>query len=63
MERSDRNVLQGTFCFQLSTVFSSTVTFRLRRWSPRGHILKSLASKPQVLENCPVIGLRITLFF
>ena len=21
MERSDRNVLQGTFCFQLSTVF------------------------------------------
>ena len=30
-----------------------------QRWSPlgrpwpRGHILKSLASKPQVLENCP----------
>ena len=44
VERSDRNVLQGTFCFQLSTVFQlhrvgqrcfgilalySTVTFRL----------------------------------
>ena len=28
------------------------------RRSPRGHILKSLAlaSKPQVLENCPVLG-------
>ena len=32
---------------------------------PRGHILKSLAlaSKPQVLENCPVRGLRTALFF
>ena len=31
-----------------------------QRWSPRGHILKSLAlaSKPQVLENCPVLGSR-----
>ena len=28
------------------------------RGHPRGHILKSLAlaSKPQVLENCPVLG-------
>ena len=26
---------------------------KYQRWSPRGHILKSLASKPQVLENCP----------
>ena len=32
-----------------------------QRWSPRGrpwhrgHILKSLASKPQVLKNCPVL--------
>ena len=40
-------------------------------WSPRGrpwsrrYILKSLAlaSKPQVLENCPVLGLRTALFF
>ena len=31
-------------------------------WS-RGHIFKSLASKPQVLENCPVLGLRTALFF
>ena len=45
-----------------------------QRWSPqgrpwpRGHIFKSLvlalASKPQVLlENCPVLGSRIALFF
>ena len=39
-----------------------------QRWSsrgrPRGHILKSLAlaSKPQVLENCPVPGSRTVLF-
>ena len=47
-----------------------------QRWSPRGrpwprgHILKSLASKvkslasrPQVLENRPVLGSRTALFF
>ena len=42
-----------------------------RRWSPRGrpcpreHILKFLAvaSKPQVLENCPFLGSRTALFF
>ena len=44
------------------------------RGRPRGHILKSLASKvkslalalasrPQVLENWPVLGLRTALFF
>ena len=35
------------------------------RWSPRGHILKSLAlaSKPQVLKNCPVLGSKSALFF
>ena len=36
------------------------------RGRPRGHILKSLAlalaSKPQVLENCPVLGSRTVLF-
>ena len=34
------------------------------RGRPRGHILKSLAlaSKTQVLENCPVLGSRTTLF-
>ena len=44
------------------------------RGRPRGHIFKSLAlaskvkslalaSKPQVLENCPVLGSRTALFF
>ena len=39
-------------------------SLRGRPW-PRGHILKSLAlaSKPQVLENCPVLGSRTALFF
>ena len=41
---------------------------RRRPWPPgrpRGHIFKSLAlaSKPQVLENCPVLGSRTELFF
>ena len=36
-----------------------------QRWSPRGHIFKSLtlASKPQVLENCPILGSRTARFF
>ena len=40
-----------------------------QRWSPRGrpwprgHILKSLASRPQVLENWPVLESRTALFF
>ena len=40
-----------------------------QRWSPqgrpwpRGHILKSLASRPLVLENWPVLGSRTALFF
>ena len=35
------------------------------RGRPRGHILKSLAlaSRPQVLENWPVLGSRTALFF
>ena len=57
-----------------------TCVCRTQRWSsrgrpwPRGHILKSLASKvkslalalasrPQVLENWPVLGSRTALFF
>ena len=65
MERFDLNVFQGTFCLQLSTAFQfyCTVTFRLQRWSPRGRILKSSASKLQVLENCPVFGSRTAVFF
>ena len=50
------------FVFSFQVFFSSTDTFRLQRWSFRGHILKSLASKPQVLENCPVLGLRTAVF-
>ena len=45
-----------------------------QRWSPREHILKSLAlaskvkslalaSRPHVLENWPVLGSRTALFF
>ena len=49
-------------------IFPSVI---FQRWSPRGrswprgHIFKflALASKPQVLENCPVLGSRTALFF
>ena len=45
----------------------------IRRWSPRGHNMKSLAlasevkslalaSKPEALENWPVLGSRTALF-
>ena len=45
-----------------------------QRWSPRGHILKSLALaskvkslaltwRPQVFKNWPVLGSRTALFF
>ena len=50
------------FVFSLQLFFSSTDTFRLQRWIPRGHILRSLASKLQVLENCPVLCSRTTVF-
>ena len=33
------------------------------RGRPRGQILKSLASRPQVLENWPVLSSRTALFF
>ena len=64
VERSDHNVLQGSlhFVFSFQLFFSSTDTFRLQRWSPRGHILKSLASKLQILENCSVLGSRTAVF-
>ena len=35
---------------------------RGRPW-PRGHILKFLASRPQVLENWPILGSRTAVFF
>ena len=50
------------FVFSFQLFFSCPDTFRLQRWSPRGHILKSLASKLQVLENCPVLGSRTAVF-
>ena len=50
------------FVFSFQLFFSSTDTFRLQWWSPRGHILKSLASKLQVLENCPVLSSRTAVF-
>ena len=48
--------------------------FVYQRWSPRGQILKSLAlaskvksltlaSRPEILENWPVLGSRTALFF
>ena len=61
--------------FLFSKLFNLLKYSEKQRWSPqggpwprgrsRGHILKSLAlaSKPQVLENCPVLGSRTALFF
>ena len=54
------------------TLYISDFCCRHQRWSPRGQILKSLAlaskvkslaSRPQVLENWPVFGSRTALFF
>ena len=61
-------------CYAATTLAVQAYNAVLQRWSPRGHILKSLAlaskvksltlaSKPQVLENCPVLGSRTALFF
>ena len=59
---------------QFFVIFLEKKGYFNRRWSPRGrpwplgrprgHILKSLAlaSKPQVLENCPALGSRTALF-
>ena len=56
--------------YSLRPVFSVCQRWspRGRPWPqglPRGHILKSLAlaSRPQVLENWPVLGSRTALFF
>ena len=58
-------------CLFRSTKTCDTLYYSIvQRWSPRGrpwprgHILKSLtlASKPQVLENWPVLGSRTVLF-
>ena len=49
----------------LSLVENRDLNIKQQRWSPRGQILKSLAlaSRPQVLENWPVLGSRTALFF
>ena len=53
-------------------LFKLVAHHKFQRWSPRGHILKSLAlaskvkslaSRPQVLENWPVLGSRTALVF
>ena len=56
------------------SILGLIIRYRQQRWSPRGQILKSLAlaskvkslalaSRPQVLENWPVLGSRTALFF
>ena len=67
-----QNVHSAELTFPQKVIFQK---YYIQRWSspgrpwprgrPRGHILKSLAlaSKPQVLENCPVLGSITTLFF
>ena len=55
VERSDRNVLQGTFCFQLSTVFQFYCYIPFTEVvSSRTHfeVLGLEASSPQIL-SCP----------
>ena len=50
---------------QVQACISQPVCNSEQRWSPRGHILKplALASRPQVLENWPVLGSRTAQFF
>ena len=58
------------FCLLHTELIWGHIDYNHQRWStrgrarPRGHILKSLAlaSKPQVLENCLVLGSRTALF-
>ena len=56
----DRQTVQRDLCHTPKQRWSSWP-----RGRPRGHIFKSLAlaSKPQVLENCSVLGSRTALFF
>ena len=64
-----------SYGFDIATLCIVGKRTNLQKWSPqgrpwprrrhRGHILKSLAlaSRPQVLENWPVLGSRTALFF
>ena len=58
------SLLVGYFMFRKKKKKNQRWSPRGRPW-PRGHILKSLAlaSRPQVLENWPVLGSRTALFF
>ena len=54
--------------FFINNVYQQRWSPRGRPWPrgrPRGQILKSLAlaSRPQVLENWPILGSRTALFF
>ena len=64
-----RLLYRKIFAFLFPAIYSIS-----QRWSPRGQILKSLAlaskvkslalaSRPQVLENWPVLGSRTAVFF
>ena len=56
----------GTISITRSVISELQMSLRnVQRWSPRGHILKSLALalRPQVLENWPVLGSRTAVFF
>ena len=56
-----------SYCYSNTRSIHSTLIgyYKNQRWIPRGHIFKSLAlaSKPCVLENCPVLDSRTALFF
>ena len=61
-------------CFENNPLYGLQIRFNSQKKSPRGRILMSLAlkvkslvfalaSKPQVLENCPILGSRTAVFF
>ena len=64
--------LDGLYPLLLQKDWNQPKGHYYQRWSPQGHILKSLAlkvkslalaSRPQVLENWPVLGSRTAVFF
>ena len=61
-------------CFKNNPLYGLQIRFNNQKKSPRGRSLMSLAlkvkslvfalaSKPQVLENCPILGSRTAVFF
>ena len=59
------STLLGLIIFVCGFFWQHSTLLWKQRWSPWGQILKSLAlaSRPQVLENWPVLGSRTVLFF